>query len=34
MERYIPMVEDPDLQAKLSQAIDGKGAFRRFKDVC
>lgn len=33
MERYIPMVEDPDLQTKLSQAIDGKGAFRRFKDV-
>jgi hypothetical protein len=33
MERFIPMVEDPDLQAKLGQAIDGKGAFRRFKDV-
>lgn len=33
MERYIPMVEDPELQAKLTQAIDGKGAFRRFKDV-
>ncbi len=33
MERYIPMVEDPDLQGKLGQAIDGKGAFRRFKDV-
>ncbi len=33
MERYILMVEDMDLQAKLSQAIDGKGAFRRFKDV-
>jgi hypothetical protein len=33
MERYIPMVEDPELQSKLSQAIDGKGAFRRFKDV-
>jgi hypothetical protein len=33
MERFIPMVEDADLQAKLSQAIDGKGAFRRFKDV-
>ncbi|MFO0549351.1 MAG: UPF0158 family protein [Polyangiaceae bacterium] len=33
MERYIPMVEDPDLQHKLTQAIDGKGAFRRFKDV-
>lgn len=33
MERFIPMVEDPDLQGKLGQAIDGKGAFRRFKDV-
>jgi len=33
MERYIPMVEDPELQSKLTQAIDGKGAFRRFKDV-
>jgi hypothetical protein len=33
MERYIPMVEDPELQGKLTQAIDGKGAFRRFKDV-
>ncbi|HEX7665105.1 MAG TPA: hypothetical protein VF407_11355, partial [Polyangiaceae bacterium] len=25
MERYIPMVEDPELSAKLTQAIDGKG---------
>ncbi|HZF50491.1 MAG TPA: UPF0158 family protein [Polyangiaceae bacterium] len=33
MERYIPMVEQPELQAKLAHAIDGKGAFRRFKDV-
>jgi hypothetical protein len=33
MERFIPMVEDPPLRAKLTQAIDGKGAFRRFKDV-
>lgn len=33
MERYIPMVEDPELVVKLTQAIDGKGAFRRFKDV-
>lgn len=33
MERYIPMVEDADLQHKLTQAIDGKGAFRRFKDA-
>jgi hypothetical protein len=33
MERFIPTVEAPDLQASLTQAIDGKGAFRRFKDV-
>jgi hypothetical protein len=33
MERFIPMVEDSELRGKLAQAIDGKGAFRRFKDV-
>lgn len=33
MERFIPMVEDPTLQDRLTAAIDGKGAFRRFKDV-
>lgn len=33
MERFIPMVEDAELRSKLAQAIDGKGAFRRFKDV-
>jgi Uncharacterised protein family (UPF0158) len=33
MERFIPLVEDLELRAKLAQAIDGKGAFRRFKDV-
>jgi len=33
MERFIPMVDDVDLRDKLGQAIDGKGAFRRFKDV-
>jgi len=33
MERFIPMVEDKPLSALLVQAIDGKGAFRRFKDV-
>lgn len=33
MERFIPMVDDLDLRGKLAQAIDGKGAFRRFKDV-
>lgn len=33
MERFIPMVTDPVVQERLSAAIDGKGAFRRFKDV-
>lgn len=33
MERFIPMVDDAELRTKLTQAIDGKGAFRRFKDV-
>jgi len=33
MERFIPMVEDPPLRDRLTSAIDGKGAFRRFKDV-
>jgi len=33
MERYIPMVEEGELRNKLTMAIDGKGAFRRFKDV-
>jgi hypothetical protein len=33
MERFIPMVEDVELRNKLTHAIDGKGAFRRFKDV-
>lgn len=33
MERFIPMVSDPQIQARLTTAIDGKGAFRRFKDV-
>lgn len=33
MERYIPMVEEGDLRGKLAASIDGKGAFRRFKDV-
>ena len=33
MERYIPMVTEAELRDRLSHAIDGKGAFRRFKDV-
>jgi hypothetical protein len=33
MERFIPMVERGDLRDRLSAAIDGKGAFRRFKDA-
>jgi hypothetical protein len=33
MERFIAIVTETDLRGKLVQAIDGKGAFRRFKDV-
>ncbi|MEZ4443463.1 MAG: UPF0158 family protein [Polyangiaceae bacterium] len=33
MERFIPMLEESELQQRLTRAIDGKGAFRRFKDV-
>jgi hypothetical protein len=33
MERFIVTVEEPELRGKLLGAIDGKGAFRRFKDV-
>lgn len=33
MERFIATVQEPELRARLVAAIDGKGAFRRFKDV-
>jgi len=33
MERFIPMVDNLELRGRLNQAIDGKGAFRRFKDA-
>lgn len=33
MERFIATVEDPEIRDKLVRSIDGKGAFRRFKDV-
>ncbi len=33
MERFIATIEDVELRQKLVAAIDGKGAFRRFKDV-
>lgn len=33
MERFIATVDEPDLRHQLLSAIDGKGAFRRFKDV-
>ncbi|MEM6961322.1 MAG: UPF0158 family protein, partial [Myxococcota bacterium] len=33
MERFIATVELAELRHKLLVAIDGKGAFRRFKDV-
>ncbi|MCB9597767.1 MAG: hypothetical protein H6719_33930 [Sandaracinaceae bacterium] len=33
MERFIETVEASDFRDQLNHAIDGKGAFRRFKDV-
>ena len=33
MERFVVSVEDEALRERLVIAIDGKGAFRRFKDV-
>jgi hypothetical protein len=33
MERFVASVQDTDLRERLLLAIDGKGAFRRFKDV-
>lgn len=33
MERFIETVDESELRERLSHAIDGKGAFRRFKDV-
>ncbi|MEM7131031.1 MAG: UPF0158 family protein [Chloroflexota bacterium] len=33
MEAFIATVEDQRLQAHLQRAIEGKGAFRRFKDI-
>lgn len=33
MERFIATVEEGEFRDKLVQSIDGKGAFRRFKDV-
>ena len=33
MERFIATVEDAELRRRLNIAIDGKGAFRRFKDA-
>ncbi len=33
MERFIATIEESEFRTRLVQAIDGKGAFRRFKDV-
>jgi len=33
MERFIATVEEEELRRQLNVAIDGKGAFRRFKDA-
>ena len=32
MQRFLDRVEDEGLKARLSMALVGKGAFRRFKD--
>lgn len=33
LERFIELVEDAEMRSRLQASIDGKGAFRRFKDV-
>ena len=33
MERFAPMVDDDDLSERLLDAMEGNGAFRRFKDA-
>ena len=33
MEQFVASLDDPQLRERLLVAIDGKGAFRRFKDV-
>ena len=33
MEEFVDDLKDQDIADELSEAIDGKGAFRRFKDV-
>ncbi|APR75569.1 Hypothetical protein A7982_00915 [Minicystis rosea] len=33
MEQYIAMVQDPSLKGELGRAIQGRGAFRRFRET-
>ena len=33
MTRFIATVEDPQLRARLSEAIEGTGSFQRFKQI-
>lgn len=33
MEQFAAGVEDPSVRAELQRALDGRGAFRRFKDA-
>ncbi len=33
MKNFIETVKDPTLREKLSRALNGKGAFRKFKDI-
>ena len=33
VDEFVLSIEDPDLKARVEAAINGKGAFRRFKDI-
>jgi uncharacterized protein UPF0158 len=33
MERFVDTIDDPDRRDRLEIALQGRGAFRRFKDV-
>lgn len=33
MHAFVETVEDPELKKRLTRALDGKGAFRKFKDI-
>jgi hypothetical protein len=33
VDEFVASIEDPDLKTRVEAAINGKGAFRRFKDI-